>query len=250
MTAEKPLTEDKKTRKRSKKSNSDAAPVVTETSVAEEAPVTDSDTVEEAPVTDNHTVETTTKTDSPDNHDESDQPDVPENERTHRYDVVITSERAGYKPPRAALAAMVQQIAFRGFATPVDEAIAETWTEVYFEPGPAAHEIFIEKEYPFSDPVFHELVLRVQDKPFFCEFSQTPKRPLYWAIEIRGSRYNTPFGSFKKLFLDALNLRITSDFEDAKPSAPHKIVPENERPVEKKKRERGAGIVGTEVTEV
>lgn len=250
MTAEKTQTEDKKTRKRSKKTTSDATPVAAETSVVDETPVTDTHSIDDAPVSDDAFVDTTVQTDFSDNHDENDQPDVPQNERVHRYDVIITSERAGYKPPRAALAAMVQQIAFRGFATPVDEAIAETWTEVYFEPGPAAHEIFIEKEYPFSDHVFNELVLRVQDKPFFCEFSQTPKRPLYWAIEIRGSRYNTPFGSFKNLFLDALNLRITVDFEDAKPATPHKIVPENERPIEKKKHERGAGIVGTEVTEV
>ena len=179
----------------------------------------------------------------------ADEPDVAENERIRRYDVVITSERAGYRPPKAALAAMVQQLAFRGFASPVDEAIAEKWTEVYFEPGPSAHEIFIEKSYNSDEPVFKELVLRVTEKPFFCDFSETPKRPLYWSITIYSSRFNDPIGAFRKLFLEAFNLRISVCSADAGQVPEHKVVPEDELPVEKKKRERGLGIVGTEVEE-
>ena len=179
-----------------------------------------------------------------------DEPDVPENEKIPRYDVIITSERAGYKPPKVAFGGMVQQIAFRGFAQPVDEAIAESWVEVYFDPAYAAHEIFLEKGYTSDEPVFKELVLRVQDKPFFCDFSSTPKRPLYWSIEIRGSRFKDPIGAFKKLFLEAFNVRVTVDYCDARPIPPHREVPEDEKPIEKKKRERGAGIAGTEVEEV
>ena len=179
-----------------------------------------------------------------------DLPDVAENDGIHRYDITITSERAGYKPPRAGVVSMVQQLAYRGFASPVDEAVAETWTEIYFEPGPAAHEIFLEKNYSEDAPVFHELRLKFCDKPFFCDYSETPKRPLYFAIEILGSRFKTPIGAFRKLFLDALNLRITSSAHDAEPIPARKIVPEDEKPFEKKKHERGAGIAGTEVTEV
>lgn len=179
-----------------------------------------------------------------------DVPDVAENERIPRYDVIITSERAGYKPPKVAFGGMVQQIAFRGFANPVDEAIAESWIEVYFEPAYAAHEIFLERAYTSGEPVFKELVLRVQDKPFFCDFSSTPKRPLYWCIEIRGSRFKDPIGAFKKLFLDAFNVRVAVDVCDARPIPEHRVVSEDEKPVERKKRERGVGIAGTEVEEV
>ena len=180
---------------------------------------------------------------------DDDVPDVPERERIRRYDVVITSERAGYRPPKAALAAMVPQLAFRGFASPVDKAIAETWTEVYFEPGPSAHEIFIEKSYNSDEPVFKELALRVTEKPFFCDFSETPKRPLYWSITIYSSRFTDPIGAFRKLFLEAFNLRVSVCSTDAGPVPEHKVVPEDEKPLEKKKRERGQGIVGTEVEE-
>lgn len=179
-----------------------------------------------------------------------DQPDVPENERIKRYDVMITSERAGYRPARAAVAAMVQQLAFRGFASPFDEAIAEKWTEIYFEPGPAAHEIFLEKGYDSDHPVYHELMMRFCEKPFFCDYAENPKRPLYWGIEIRGSRFQNPIGAFKKLFLEAFSLRIDVAVRPAQPLPEHLVVPKEEAPVEKKKRERGCGLAGTEVEEI
>lgn len=187
---------------------------------------------------------------SPGETTEEDQPDVAENERVVRYDIMITSERAGYRPPKAAIAAVVQQLAFRGFASPVDEAIAETWTEIYFEPGPAAHEIFLEKEYDDSIPVYREIMMRFCDKPFTCDYSDTPQRPLYWGIEIRGARFTNPLGSFRKLFLDAINLRIAVAVRPAQPLPPHLVVPDDEKPVDKKKRERGRGLAGTEVEEV
>lgn len=181
---------------------------------------------------------------------DADQPDVAENERVKRYDVMITSERAGYRPPKAAVMAMVQQLAFRGLASPVDEALAETWAEIYFEPGPSAHEIFLEKEYNSDLPVYQEMAMRFCEKPFYCDYSDTPKRPLYWGIEVRGSRFTNPLGSFRKLFLDALNLRVAVAVRPAEPIPPHLVVPEDELPVDKKKRERGRGLAGTEVEEV
>ena len=163
---------------------------------------------------------------------------------------MITSERAGYRPPKAAVMSMVQQLAFRGLASPVEEAIAETWAEIYFSPGVSSHEIFIEKAYTSEAPVYHEAVMKFAEKPFFCEYSETPHRPLYWCIEFRGSRFAQPLGSFRKLFMDALNLRVSVSVRDAAPIPPHRVVPEDELPVEKKKHERGAGLAGCEVQEV
>ncbi len=167
-----------------------------------------------------------------------------------RYDVIITSERAGYRPPKSAVGTMVQQLAFRGYASPVAEAIAETWTEIYFEPGVAAHEIFIEKAYKSDIPVFKEICLKFTDKAFFCDYTETPQRPLYWSIEIRGSRYQNPIGAFRKLFMDALNLRVATASRDFVKLPEHAVVPEDEVPPEKKKRERSNGLAGMEVEEV
>ena len=175
--------------------------------------------------------------------------DAPVIDKTPRYDITITSERPGYKPPKAALAAMVSQIAYRQFAIPVEEAIAETWTEIYFQPGVAAHEIFLEKAYTSSLEVFKEICLKCADKPFTCDYSKTPLRPLYWAIEIRGSRYKDILGSFRKIFQEAFNLRIETAIRDFAGLPEHKTVPVEEVPPEKKKHEKGRGLVGTSVEE-
>ena len=167
-----------------------------------------------------------------------------------RYDLIITSERAGYRPPKAAVYSMVRMLALRGFANPVDEAVAETWTEIYFEPGPAAHEIFIERSYSSKAPVYHEIHLKFTEKPFFCDYTDTPNRPLYFAIEIYGSRFNVTTGAFKKLFLDALNLRVTVNSKKAGEIPEHKVVSEEEKPIEKKKNSHGNGVAGTAVVEI
>lgn len=249
-------TEAKKPRKRTKKAEAKEAEAKLEEAVQEipeakpeaDKPETAvADTLDGKPETDAEAI----KAEAADDADKTeDLPDVPENERIHRYDIMITSERPGYRPPKAAVYAIVSQLTLRGLASPVDEAIAETWTEIYFEPGPTAHEIFLEKGYSEDAPVYHEIIMRFADKMYFCDYSETPQRPLYWSIEIRGARFTTPIGAFKKLFLDALNLRITSAYRDAQPLPPHKIVPEDEKPIEKKKRERGSGIAGTEVEEM
>lgn len=170
--------------------------------------------------------------------------------QSNGYDVMITTQSAGYRPAKRAVYEMVQQLAFRCFASPVDEAVAETWTEIYFEPGPAAHEIFLEKAYVDDAPVFREMVLKFSEKPFYCDYSETPKRPLYWAIEVLGCRFREPLGAFRKLFLDSWNLRLTVSSTQEREAQPHKVVPPDEVPVEKKKKERGRGLAGTEVEEV
>ncbi|MBQ9395443.1 MAG: hypothetical protein IJU23_07995 [Proteobacteria bacterium] len=247
MPAEKTSKEKKPARRRTKKAVEDEAVVNAET--VEESKDVEPAAEDVKPETESKE-ETAVETKASETEDTEDLPDVPENERIHRYDVMITSERPGYRPPRAAFGAMIQQIAFRGLASPVDEAVAETWVEVYFEPGPTAQDIFCLKGYDSDEPVFKELVVRSQEKAFFCDYSETPNRPLYWCIEIRGSRFPNPLGSFKKLFLDAFNVRVTVASHDAEPIPPHRVVPEDELPSEKKKRERGAGLAGTEVEEM
>jgi len=246
-----PDTEEKKSRKKSSKKQEEvenAESVV----VAEQAEqVVSEQAVEESPAAAEITVssDASNEVEAPAQEKEAEPAPAPK-DNIKRYDIIITSERAGYRPPRAAVAAMVQQLAFRGFAKPVDEAIAEKWTEIYFEPGVSAHEIFIEKAYESDIPVFEELCFRFSEKAYFCDYTSTPQRPLYWSIEIRGCRFTNPIGVFRKLFIDAINLRIDVAHRDFTALPPHAVVPPDEVPVEKKKRERSSGLAGTEVQEM
>ena len=167
-----------------------------------------------------------------------------------RYDVLITSEKAGYRAPKVAIGTLVRMLALHGFADPVDEAVAENWVEIYFKPSVSSHEIFY--KYDYNGPeVFLEAVMRFEDKkPFFAEYGNT-KRPLYWALEFRGCVYQSPLGPFRKMLLEGLNIRVAVDVRPHKePMPPHRIVPEEEKPIDKKKRERGSGLAGTDVMEV
>ncbi len=177
-----------------------------------------------------------------------------ESQATHeaenpRYDVLVVSERAGYRAPNAAIRSMVHTLAFRGFANPVDEAIAQRWVEIYLEPGPAAHELFHEFVYHGPQPIFYDAVLRFEEEAFFADYGPT-KVPLHWALEFRGCLFKEPLGPFRKVLLESLNLRAAVFHRPHQgPLPPHREVSEEEKPVEKKRRERGAGLVGTEVDE-
>ncbi len=252
--------EEKKSRKKSSKKQDDveisvndtvaetAADVVEASEVApvdSEPAVDDSQSVAENAISSDASSEEETPT-----QEKQSAPAPAPKDNIKRYDIIITSERPGYRPPRAAVGALVQQLAFRGFAKPVDEAVAEKWTEIYFVPGVSAHEIFIEKAYESDIPVFEELCFRFSEKAYFCDYTANPQRPLYWSIEIRGCRFTNPIGVFRKLFIDAVNLRIETAHRDFTALPPHAVVPPEEVPVEKKKRERSTGLAGTEVQEM
>ncbi|MDX9722891.1 MAG: hypothetical protein RBU37_19230 [Myxococcota bacterium] len=169
-------------------------------------------------------------------------------EPTPRYDVMILSERAGYRAPGNALRTMVNMLAFRGFAQPYEEAVAKDWLEIYMKPGPAAHEVFHKYAYDGEQPVFHEAVLRADERGFLPEYGPT-EITQFFMIEYRACVYTDPLGPFRKLLLDSLHLRVAVYQRPHLALPPHATVAEDERPEEKKKRERSAGLAGTEVDE-
>ena len=184
--------------------------------------------------------------------------DTPQTEETNnnvdekslpRYDVMITAQNAGYRAPRVAIGNMVQMLAFRGIASPVDEAIAENWIEIYFEPGVSSHEIFLPKQYDGPHPVFYEALLRFETDPFHAEYGKT-ETPLYWCLEFRGCLFKEPLGPFRKLLSDTLNLRPEVHTRPHTKLPPHREVSEDEMPIEKLKTARGPGLAGTDVEEV
>ncbi len=169
--------------------------------------------------------------------------------KTPRYDVMITGG-PGYKAPNDAIRSVIMMLAFRGFAKPTDEAIAEDWLEVYMEPGVSASEVFFKTAYNGPQPVFYEAIVRAGQEPMTAEYGPTGT-PLYFMIEFRGCIFKEPLGPFRKILLDSLHLRANVHVREHAGLPSHKVVPEDEAPIDKKKhkREIGPGLVGSKVDE-
>ncbi|OIP30791.1 MAG: hypothetical protein AUK47_24135 [Deltaproteobacteria bacterium CG2_30_63_29] len=166
-----------------------------------------------------------------------------------RYDVMIVPSSPGFKAATNLIRTMVQTLAFRGFAKPIDEAIGKDWVEIYMEPGPAAHEVFHKTGYAGPMPVFHEAVFRAGDQP--AELDYGPQSvPIYVYLEFRGCVFQEPLGPFRKLLLNALHLRALVHVREHTALKPHLSVPEGDGPIDPdKKKERGPGTVGSDVQE-
>lgn len=170
-------------------------------------------------------------------------------EDAQRYDVLVIPSNAGFRAAGNAIRSVVMSLNFRGFAKPVEEAIASDWAEIYCEPGPAAHEVFYERAYTGPEPVFKECVVYAGNEP--AELDYGPPRPVYFMIEFRGCVYKEPLGPFRKLLMDSVNFRASVHVREHAGLKPHRTVADDEAPGEpaKKKRERGPGLAGTEVEE-
>ena len=171
-------------------------------------------------------------------------------EPTPRYDVMIVATNPGYRAADGTLRSLVSTLAFRGFAKPVDEALHKEWLEIYFEPGPAASEVFHKTAYEGPQPVFHEAMLRASDEAFAPEYGPT-SQSFHLMLEFRGCVFKEPLGPFRKLLLEAVHIRPKVYFRPHESLPPHKTVNEEDQPEDprKKKRERGPGLAGTEVDE-
>ena len=166
-----------------------------------------------------------------------------------RYDVLILSHDTSLRMPDGAAASLLRYMAATQLALPKEEAVAETWSEVYCEPGPASHEIFIKGSYTDPEPVFLELAMRFGKAPAEVDTGEGPLQVAFF-IEIRGARFKEPGGSFRKRLRDLLYIQpqVFARAHEALP--PHREVPEGEEPTDKRKKPgAGGGLAGTRVEE-
>jgi len=166
-----------------------------------------------------------------------------------RYDVLIVPANAGFRPAVKAIRSIVMTLNFRGFASPVDEAVHTDWAEIYCEPGPASHEVFHKGPWTGPRPIFLECMVRAGTEE--AEFDYGPDRPVYFAIEFRGCLFKEPLGPFRKLLKDSLNFRSRVYYRDHESLPPHRTVGDEDGPEDpaSKRRERGPGIAGSDIEE-
>lgn len=172
------------------------------------------------------------------------------NKENKLYDVILApADRSRRIPPQMARA-IVNYLAASGIATPTDEAVAETWVEVYCKPGPYAHLAFLKGGYTDEAPVFFEAVLRFGTRAFDVPHDPTG-RPAFLGLEFIGSRFPEPTGEIRIKLAELFSLRFDAFTREHAGLAAHREVPEDELPKAKEPRKRrNPGGVGVGVEEL
>jgi hypothetical protein len=166
------------------------------------------------------------------------------------YDVILApADRSRQIPPQMARA-IVNYLAASGIASPTDEAVAETWVEVYCKPGPYAHLAFVKGGYTDEAPVFLEAVLRFGTRAFDVPHDPTG-RSAFLGLEFLGSRYPEPTGEIRIKLAELFSLHLDSFSREHAGLPAHREVPEDELPKAKPTRKgRSPGGVGVGVEEL
>jgi hypothetical protein len=167
-----------------------------------------------------------------------------------RHDLLLVPTDGGHVLPDAAARSLLRQLATLQLAVPVDEAIAATWVEVYLQPGPAAHLVFVEGPAPEGAPPFLEGVFR------FSEMRTPPPfgdgAPCAVSLELRGAAFPDVLGTFRQRIAEVLGMRLSLYRRPHASLPPHREVPESERRVVPDKAPSPAstrGAVGVRVEE-
>lgn len=164
------------------------------------------------------------------------------------FDIVLTCQPTSMRVTDRAVGAFIRNLAAKQMAKPTAEAIAEEWFEVYCEPWVASHEIFATGTYDDATPAFKELMVRGGKRPVAVATGQGAQEVTF-CVEIRGTPFEAPIGEFCVRFQ---NNFLCAPLVFRRPHVdlpPHREVPDDEQPKEKKYRERGPGLAGTRVEE-
>lgn len=164
--------------------------------------------------------------------------------------MVILPPDRGLRLTFDAGGSLVRHLATTRIVTPVAEAVAQTWVEVYCEAGPSAHEIFATGVFTGEAPVFREAVIRFGTAPSSVGYGVDTDAVCCF-VEFRGCRYQSPQGAFRQRVQDLWLFRPEIFVRPHTDLPPHREVPADEIPAEKKRRgPPSTGLAGVRVEEL
>jgi hypothetical protein len=167
-----------------------------------------------------------------------------------RFDLLFVPTDGGHVLPDAAARSLLRQLATLQLAVPFDEAVAATWVEVYLQPGPAAHLLFVEGPAPDVGPPFLEGVFRFSETRTEPPFGDAP--PCAVSLELRGAAFPDVLGTFRQRIAEVLGMRVALHRRSHEALPPHRVVPDSEkRVVPEKAPSPGStrGAVGVRIEE-
>ncbi len=164
------------------------------------------------------------------------------------YDITILSENRSVRLPEGVVGAFIRHGMALQLWKPVDEALAETWGEVYLEPWVASHEMFVKGAWEDARPIFKEAVIRFGSKPVPAPLAGAEAEAAF-LMTFYGCQFDAPLGPFRKKILDLMRVRPAVFTGPHAGVPPRREVPPDEQRKEKKRRELGPGLAGTRVEE-
>jgi hypothetical protein len=168
-----------------------------------------------------------------------------------RYDVLLVSQNRAFNVVEQGLKSLVNFLQATNVVRIADEAIAKEWTELYCNPGPTPHDLFMRGPYQGTDAPFLELAIRSGTRPCLVPYGPEQAETCYFWIEVRGSLFPEIAGKFKTKLKDLLATRFDFYQRDHVPAPPHATVPPDEVPDEKPRARKDGATprVGTAVEE-
>ena len=166
------------------------------------------------------------------------------------YDILMVADNRSIRVPEGAAGALVRYMAAKRIAVPVDEALADTWCEVYSEAGDSAHDAFVKGGYDGPKPVFAEAVVRWGTEGCDMPYGGMEGEQIYFFVEFRGARFDTVLGLFRNKIKDIVYIRPRIFVRSHEELLPHLEVPEGRALKDKRlKKSPSGGLAGTRVEE-
>jgi hypothetical protein len=176
---------------------------------------------------------------------------IPMSTEPKRYDLLIVPQNLSQRLAPGVCISLLKNLATLRIIRPVEESLAEEWSEVYCDPGDTAHDLFVKGVFPYEDAIFLEAVVRFGMKTVPMPYGHEGAE-LNFFVEFRGCLFNDTLGVFKKRFKDITHVVPAVYWREHTELPPHLEVPEGEEPVDKKKKKGegpSLGGVGTRAEE-
>lgn len=161
-------------------------------------------------------------------------------------DLIMTDARPNYRLAPGAAVALIRFLAAKQYVRPVDEAVAESWVEVTFEPGEMSREWLV--GCSADAPPFRQAVLRFGKSARDLGYDAIPEaRPFF--LELRGTTATHIQSDVRDKICTILHMRPVH--AERVHTALYELpeVPEDERPKDRRPRIASNAPVGTRVEE-
>lgn len=137
-----------------------------------------------------------------------------------RYDLLLVSDNPSYRVAPQAIDALLDNMKAKRQIGAGQTVQGAGFTETYFPPGPAAHELLVVGSYDGEAAPFLELVARRGTAVYELEWGH-PGRRTNFHVEIRGALFNDVVAGFRGTIQKVTRLRAHVFVREHAGLAPH-----------------------------